>query len=225
MPEYKKRETAHKLKIGQILIGTPIVEAMPNLNPEAPTDSFQAQPKERFRYLELGTKKIVRVNIIANIVDKYNSEGEKKFAAITIDDASGQIKLKYFADDVAKFERYSQGDTILVIGVLRSYNQEVYISPEIIKIVDPRYLLVRKLELEKETKNEIKPLEQTQKVLGLRDQIIQLIKTGETEGISNSEIISKITTGDPSTINSEIIKLLEDGIVYEPRPGKVRYLG
>lgn len=223
--EYKKRETAYKLKIGEILSGTPIVESMPNLNPEAPTDSFQAQPKERFRYLELGTKKIIRVNIIANIVDKYNSEGEKKFASITIDDASGQIKLKYFGDDVAKFERYSQGDTVLIIGVLRSYNQEVYISPEIIKITDPKYLLVRKLELEKQNKNETTPVEQTQKIPGLRDQIIQLIKTGETEGVSNSDIINKITTHDPSTINSEIIKLIEDGIVYEPRPGKVRYLG
>ncbi len=225
MAEYKKRETAHKLKIGDILGGTPIVEEMPNLNPDSATDSFQAQPKERFRFLELGTKKVVRINIIANIVDKYNSEGEKKFASIMIDDASGQIKLKYFGDDVAKFERYSQGDTVLIIGVLRSYNGEVYISPEIIKIADPRYLLVRKLELEKGNKNEIKPAEQVQKVLGLRDQIITLIKTGESEGVSNSDIINKITTADPSTINSEIIKLLEDGVVYEPRPGKVRYLG
>lgn len=226
MADYKKRETAHKLKIGEMLIGIPIFEAMANLNPEAPTDSFQSTQKERFRCLELGTKKIVRVNIIANIVDKYNSEGEKKFASITLDDASGQIKLKYFGDDVAKFERYAQGDTVLIIGVLRSYNQEIYIAPEIIKIADPRYLLVRKLELEKGNKIDAsKPTEQTQKILGLRDQIIQLIKTGETEGISNSDIINKITTADPSTINSEIIKLLEDGVVYEPRPGKVRYLG
>jgi len=228
MPEFqqRKRETAHKLKIGEILSGTPIVEAMPVMNPEAPTDSFQAQTKERFRFLELGSKKIVRVNVIANIVDKYNSDGEKKFASITIDDASGQIKLKYFGDDVAKFERYSQGDTVAIIGVLRSYNQEVYISPEIIKIADPRYLLVRKLELEKGNKAIIvKPAEQTQKVLALREQIIQLIKSGENEGVSNSDIILKITTAEPSTINSEIIKLIEDGIVYEPRPGKVRYLG
>jgi len=30
---------------------------------------------------------------------------------------------------------------------------------------------------------------------------------------------------DPNEINSEIKKLLEDGIAYEPRPGKLRYLG
>jgi len=29
----------------------------------------------------------------------------------------------------------------------------------------------------------------------------------------------------PIIINQEIQKLLEEGIVFEPRPGKVRYLG
>jgi len=29
----------------------------------------------------------------------------------------------------------------------------------------------------------------------------------------------------PKIINQEIQKLLEEGIIFEPRPGKVRYLG
>jgi hypothetical protein len=29
----------------------------------------------------------------------------------------------------------------------------------------------------------------------------------------------------PDVINLEIKKLLEEGMVYEPRPGKLRYLG
>lgn len=230
MPELqqRKRETAYKVKIGDILRGTPIVEEMPVLRPESPTDSFQAQTKERFRFLELEDKKIIRINIIANVIDKYTSEAEKKYSSLTIDDASGQIRIKVFGDDVAKFAEFVQGDTITIIGLLRSYNQEVYITPEIIKRTDPRYLLIRKLELEKNSK----PPQQeagenkTEKIPQLREQIIGIIKAGEPDGgASTSDIILKITAADPSTINSEIIRLIEDGIVYEPRPGRLRYLG
>lgn len=69
--------------------------------------------------------------------------------ALTIDDASGQIRIKAFGEDVDKYAGINQGDTILLVGSVRSYNNELYVNPEIIKIIDPRYLLVRKLELEK----------------------------------------------------------------------------
>ena len=54
-----KRNVAYKLKIGDILIGKPLMNG------------------ERFSFLELGDMKIVRVNIIGNIVDKFESEGER----------------------------------------------------------------------------------------------------------------------------------------------------
>ena len=55
-------------------------------------------PLIKEKFLELGDKKIVRVNIIGNIVDKYTSEGEKKYGFFTLDDGSGQIKLKSFVE-------------------------------------------------------------------------------------------------------------------------------
>jgi RPA family protein len=223
--EQRKRETAYKLKIGDILNGTPIVEDIPQEASPDPTQAQNTVVKERFRFLEIGEKKIMRINIIANVIDKYSSEGEKKYAAVTIDDASGQIRLKVFGEDVAMLQDLSQGDTIAVIGVLRSYNRELYVLPEIVKKVDPRYLLVRKLELE--GKKADKKTEATQeKVLEIRDQIIELIKSNaDSGGISTEDIILKIKSVTPETINSEIIKLLEDGMIYEPRPGKVRWLG
>ena len=129
-----KRNIAYKLRIGDILIGKPIFDA------------------ERFIFLELGDKKIVRINLVANIVDKFESEGEKKFIVFTVDDGSGQIKMRAFAEDVEKFKDFSQGQTILVIGVVRSFNNELYILPEIIREQEQKYLLLRKLETEK-TKN------------------------------------------------------------------------
>jgi RPA family protein len=231
MPEIRKRETAHKIRIGDLLKGIPVVEEI-NQDIPNPSETQSHATKERFRFLELGDKHIVRVNIIANIIDKYVAEGEKNFLTLTIDDATGQIRIKAFGEEAIKLSNYSQGDTIIVIGVLRSYNRELYINPEIIRKADPRYLLVRKLELEKgETKiplmkNSNNTESQIGKTKSLREEILDLIKnSADSSGISTEELILKIKTSSPESINGEIIRLLEEGMLYEPRPGKVRYLG
>ena len=126
MADYK-RHVAYKLKIGDVIQGKRIFDA------------------DKFSFIELGDKKISRVNVIANVVDRYSSV-EKSYISLTVDDASGQIRIKIFGDDVNKFSNISQGDTILVIGLIRVYNDELYITPEIMKKKDPKYLLVRKLE-------------------------------------------------------------------------------
>jgi RPA family protein len=216
--DVKKRETAYKLRIGEIISGTPIIE---DIKGEEGTPN-----KEKFRFLEIRDKHVIRANVIANVIDKFSSEGEKKFSTLTVDDATGQIRLKLFGDDTLKFENLSQGDTVLVVGLLRSYNQEVYISPEIIKKIDPRYLLVRKLELEKNIKPEQASPDSVAQTSSLRDEIIKTLQSSEDSGgVETEQIILKLKSSDPSAINSEIIKLLEDGIIFEPRPGRVRYLG
>ena len=54
---------------------------------------------------------------------------------------------------------------------------------------------------------------------------MNIIKESESQaGIDKEEIILKLKS-EPDLINQEINKLLEEGIVYEPRPGRVRYLG
>jgi len=181
---------------------------------------------ERFSNLELGNKKIVRVNVIGNIVDKYNSEGETKFTSLTFDDGSGQIKLKFFGDDVEKFKEVSQGQTVLVIGLLRNWNNETYIQPEIIKEQDPKYLLIRKLEIEKEkNRTAADPIGRNQ-IVAVKDKILNTIKMAEEEGgIEMDKIIMNLRDISPTIINQEVKKLLEEGIIFEPRPGKVRYLG
>jgi len=198
-----KRNTAYKLKIGDIAAGKPIVDA------------------DKLKFLELGDKQVVRVNIIANITDKYIQEGEKKFGSLTIDDASGQIKIKSFGEDVEKFNQFTQGDTILTIGLLRQWNNEVYITPEIMKKKDPEFLMVRKLEIESE---QPKTQDKT-KLLALKDKILEMTKAEDSTGGVDVEKIILTLKEAPALINSEIKKLLEDGMVYEPRPGKLRYLG
>jgi uncharacterized protein len=211
MPELRKREIAYKIRINDIFRGNPVFEEDGSLN-------------KRLLHIGLGDKKIVRLNLIANVIEKYESEGERKFASITLDDGSGQIRARVFSEDVEKLRNITEGDTVILIGFLRSYNQEIYIIPEIIKKANPKYLLIRKLEIESSFKD--LPSEETKKsVRILRDELIELIrKSEENEGIEKEEIILKIKA-QPNLISQEIQKLLEEGIIYEPRPGRVRYLG
>jgi len=198
----KKRNVAYKLRVGDILKGKPMTD------------------NGKFLFLELGDKKISRVNIIANCVDKYVQTGEKKYASITIDDASGQLRIKAFGDDVGTVERVMQGDTLQIVGNVREWNGELYLLPEILKKVDPKWLLIRKLEIQK-SKKDITP-EQTK---GLHAQLLQIIKDAETQGgVDVDEIIMNVEAS-PESINGEIKKLLEEGLIYEPRPGRLRYLG
>ena len=198
-----KRNVAYKMRVGDILAGKVILDG------------------ERFKFLESADKQVVRINLIANIVDKYIQDGEKKYGSVTLDDASGQIKLKTFGEDIDKFSQLNQGDTILVIGLLRTWNNEIYITPEIMKKRDPAYLLVRKLEIEKETPK----LPDKEQLLGLKDKILAMVKEGEADGGANIDHIILNLKESPDLINQEIKKLLEDGVIYEPRPGKIRYLG
>lgn len=223
-----KRNIAYKLRIGDILIGKPVMDG------------------ERFSFLEIGNKKVVRVNLIGNIVDKFDSEGDKKYIFFTLDDGSGQMRLKAFGDDADKFKDVQQGQTVLVVGVLRSWNNENYVQPEIIKEKDPKYLMVRKLEIENQRKNEISSQGESsgageensgdsvsQQGGGgqgspgsVKDQILEQIKNAENDGgIEKDQIIMTLRDVSPDIINQEIQKMLEEGIVFEPRPGKVRYLG
>lgn len=198
-----KRHTAYKLRIGEIVEGKPIMDG------------------DKFKFAEIGTKRVVRVNIIANITDKFIQDDEKKYATITLDDASGQIRIKTFGEDIEKLANFSQGDTVQIIGILRTWNNEIYVTPEIIKKRTPEYLLLRKLETDL-----LKPkVADKGEISALRENIVSTLKKEESNGGVNIEDLIITLKSTPEIINTEIRKLLEEGIAYEPRPGKLRYLG
>jgi RPA family protein len=202
-----KRNVAYKLRIGELFQGKPVMNG------------------DKFSFLELGNKKIVRVNLVGNIIDKYESPGESKYIFFTLDDGSGQIKLKLFGEDSDKFKTLNQGETVVVIGVLRYWNNETYLQPEIISSQDPKYLLLRKLEIESERSVNSVPVEKSQ-IVAIKDKILSRIKSAEEDGgVEVDKLIIEIRDASPDLIHQEIKKLIEDGIVFEPRPGKVRYLG
>lgn len=205
-PEFKKRNIAYKLRIGDILKSKPVMS--------------EGGENVRLLFLELGEKKIVRVNVLANVVDKFVNDGEKKYASITVDDASGQIRLKAFGEDIGILTNCTQGDTLQIIGNVREWNSELYILPEIVKKVDPKWLLVRKLEIQNMRKD--MPLQANAPV---RDVVLDKIKNSESDGGVDVDQLIMDTEASPDLINGEIKKLLEEGLIYEPRPGRLRYLG
>lgn len=198
-----KRNIAYKFRIGTLATGKPVIEA------------------DKLKFLEIADKQAVRVNLIGNIIDKFIQDGEKKFGSITLDDGSGQVKAKVFGEDIEKFSSLNQGDTVLVVGLLRSWNNEVYLTPEIIKKKEPNYLMLRKLELESEEPKSINK----ESLVALKDKMIEMIKNAEKDGGIGIDKIILDLHESPEIINQEIKKLLEEGIAYEPRPGKLRYLG
>ena len=200
--EQRKRNIAFKMRLGDILKGKPMSD------------------EGKFLFLELGERKIVRVNILANCVDKYIQDGEKKYGTLTVDDASGQIRIKAFGDDISMLKDISQGDTLQIIGNVREWNGELYLLPEVVKKVDSRWLLVRKLEIQKSRKNI--PITKSSP---LKDQILEKIKNAEVDGGIEVDLIIMDIEANPNMINDEIKKLLEEGLIYEPRPGRLRYLG
>jgi RPA family protein len=200
--EQRKRNVAYRMRIGDVLKGRPITA------------------EGKFLYLELGERKLVRVNFIANCIDKFMQDGEKKYASITIDDASGQIRLKAFGDDILRLKDIVQGDTLQIIGNVREWNAELYVLPEIVKKVDPRWLLVRKLELQQQKDTIV-----TDNTSPLRHGLMQRIKDEEINGGVDTDVLIADTQASKDSVMTEVKKLLEEGLIYEPRPGRLRWLG
>ncbi len=201
--EIQKRHVAYKFRIGQVKAGKSVFEG------------------ERMIFVDIDGKRVSRVNLIANIVDKYIQDGEKKYGNLMLDDASGQIRVKFFGEDVDKLANFNQGDTVLVVGLLRAWSDEIYVTPEIVKKKDPRFLLIRKLEVDLEKPQAV----DKEKIAELKDKIVSMVKEQDGNGgIAIDTIILELKE-KPDVINKEIKRLLEDGVVYEPRPGKLRYLG
>ncbi|MBT6690230.1 hypothetical protein HN903_03525 [archaeon] len=203
--EIRKRNVAFKLRIGDVLKGVPMMD------------------EGKFLFLELGDRKVVRVNMIANCVDKFIQEGEKQFGSLTVDDASGQLKLKVFGEDIARVKDIMQGDTLQVVGNMREWNGEIYMIPEVVKKVDARWLLVRKLEIQNARKD--MPAEENRGVSEVKNLVLGKIKEKESEGGIDRDALVMDIEASPDVIEIEVKKLLEEGLVYEPRPGRLRYLG
>jgi len=124
----KKRATALKVHIAEIMSG-------------------RWNQREGLNYLLTRTgRRLSRVRILATVVAKFTSQ-DKKFASITLDDGTETIRAKAFGSFT--FDSLKIGDIIDVIGKLKQYNDEIYVTPEIVMPADANWELLRELEIKR----------------------------------------------------------------------------
>ena len=168
------------------------------------------------------TKQFARVNLIATIV---MTEKMGNITNILLDDGSGRIVLRCFEENKI-VEALRIGESVLVIGRVRKYNGENYVSPEIVRKISPEWLRIRALELGQKTvivgrKEDPEKVDAREELLP-RQKIIQTIKLLDSgEGVMIGEVIEKVPLAD---MERWVTILLEEGDIYQIRPGRVKVL-
>ena len=210
MPElektFQKRQVAYKIRISDIL------------NSSFMKDEMSAG------FIKINDVVVSRVNLVATIV--YKAGQEQNSNNVMIDDGTGKIILKSF-ENFLPFARVDVGDMVLIIGRIREFNNEKYIMPEILKkLNDNSWINVRKLELKGSLLIERK--EENMEVVvenGLpnpSEKICSIIKKIDSgDGADIDEVIKQSGLNDGELI---INRLLENGDIFEIRPGMVKVL-
>jgi RPA family protein len=210
--------------------------------------------------------RLSRVRISATVVDKFVAESGK-FASLTLDDGTDTIRVKAFSS-LSMFEKIGVGSEIDVIGKLKEYQGEVYVTPEIItQIEDPNFSLMRELEIRVqnrlldsrrkvvlEHKAQTSDLGELQRIMkerfGIESEEVEAIVLSTNEepnepaggaekdkesllkliesldqgsGCDYTELLK--ASGLPEdVVDSSVNELLEEGVCFEPRPGKIKKL-
>jgi len=197
------------------------------------TNDFIKQEGWEPNYIMCGDKKISRVNLIGTVISPINSEQNY----LVIDDGKSNIVLRQFENKEMDLMDYDIGNVINVIGKIREFNNERYILPEIIKRVSPKWLLVRKKEIECLYNEGFYKLKNVKEAL-IKPTSTTAEKMEHTSPKDGEEILQKIReldSGDGANIETiiqnygsdseKIIKtLLEQGDIFTTKPGKVKVL-
>lgn len=207
-----KRPTAYVFWISDML------DAMPELTPEG-AKAFNIRGKQARR-----------VNIIAAVIDAYENEA-KTYRSLTLDDGSGQIRVKAWNEDTAKLA-FNPGDIVLVVGFLHESSGEIFVRPEFARKMDAEWGIARReylasaygkpvsepLKVTEESVNE--PVEPTMEA---RANMLSLISDAADSRVAVEELITK--SGMSRQLAEKVIKeLTNDGEIFSPKAGFVQAL-
>ena len=212
-----RRQTAYKIWIGDILKG----------------EYHEEQGEWDPNYVLVKDRKVARINLIATVVEKLIS-GDGSMARIELDDGSGTIRSKAWREDIEIIRKVNVGDLVLLVGRLRKFGNEVYITPEIIKALsNSLWTRVRKLELEKEfgkppysngvVSEKIEPEVNVVTTVSesKRQKILNYI--GKEEEVRYEKVISEAGV-DSEEAKKVITELLKEGEVYQNKPGYLKII-
>jgi len=188
------RPTAIKILLGEINSG-----------------SYIEEDEQSFNYLlTLDQRKIYRFNIMAVVIDKQKQGTITNFL---LDDNTGQMIMRTF-EESRLVNELNVGEAILILGKVRKYSQEKYLSPDIIKKINPLWLKARSLEL-KDKIVSITKLSEIKITSNLEPEISQEILTAEIP--KKKPLLQSIPTSNETNfpIEEEIIEeeIIEEEIV------------
>ncbi len=163
---------------------------------------------------------ITRANIIGLIVSKSETDNT---LSLLLDDGTGSISMRMFEKPTQQFE---VGEFVRVIGRVRENSNNIFIVPEIIKKVDPKWHKLHNLELKLQKRTAPKlPVEQTEEQdfeTGPYQKVLNVISVlDQGTGVDVQEIVSNIKIKDSEKI---IQNLIEEGEIFEISPGRVKLL-
>ena len=230
--EQQIRQTAYKIWISDLL------------NKKVEKEEGEWSPN----YILINNKQVSRVNIVATVVMKYSSD-DNNYSTLTIDDGSGDVQLKAWKEDISIFNDIDIGDPILVIAKIREYNSEIYLTPEIVKILDKQeWIEVRKRELIKlygdRTSQEIKKTTREERIkepqmkeieveevvsnnkvhLSGRQRILNSIENLDSEHGADIMKVIESSEIDEEKANLIIQELLKEGEIFEIRSGRLKII-
>lgn len=210
-----ERKTANKVRIKDLVEGE-FIKTEGNMEPNYVVTSL--------------SEMVSRVRVMGVVVSKFISEDDK-YVIVTLDDSSEITSARSFIDtDILK--GIEVGETIDVVGKVKEYQEQIYILPEVVYIIeDPNWELVRRLELVIKDKTlgkkpSSKPVEDKVEVEGeaLRDRVLEVIKTGdEGEGVKYVTVV-KETGIKEEDLDKIINDLLVEGEIYEPKIGRFKIM-
>jgi len=153
-----------------------------------------------------------------------------KYLSFMIDDGTGGLRVRVFENP----EQYpvELGDIVEVAGYIREYNGRIYVIPDFVRKIDPNTELLRRLEalkvLEELKKNPPKPPEPIP-----RETVSEPANEGDGKNEDLEAIIlsalkvertlpelQKATGLSEGQISGVLETLLDNGEVFEPKPGK-----
>jgi RPA family protein len=187
-----------------------------------------------------------RARVMATVVDKYSRE-DGSYATLTLDDGSGHLRVKAWGRDVARIDSIKVGTLVDVIGRVREFEGEVYLTPDIVlQVSDPNWETVRNLEilkarkklLAKGVKPKLKPAPEPAELpaeipepavpevaaepvaVGVKEKVLAMV--GEyPDGVSASEITKKLGVDDRE-VEEALRELLTEGRIYEAEAGRFK---
>jgi RPA family protein len=93
-----------------------------------------------------------RVVLVGFVVNKVHREGDdtgkKRFESITVDDGTETIGVKVWGEeDAAILEGVKEHILAMVVGKVRKYNDDVYVTPEVVReLTDPNFMSLHLME-------------------------------------------------------------------------------